>query len=122
MRSIRYAIYMSIGLHFLRRCLRKSLTQPAKVKPKKADNGDLGWSEVQSAIDRMVMGEMVRYAQEHDGNLPKNDEEFRSMVLHDMNRNCVTIQELKDSLTVYHVDVRPKVSVKAVNVKCKVSR
>lgn len=33
MKSVRYAVYLGIFLHFLRRCLRKSLTQPA-AKPK----------------------------------------------------------------------------------------
>ena len=33
MKSVRYAVYLGIFLHFLRRCLRKSLTQPAE-KPK----------------------------------------------------------------------------------------
>jgi hypothetical protein len=30
MKSVRYAVYLGIFLHFLRRCLRKSLTQPVE--------------------------------------------------------------------------------------------
>lgn len=72
MRSVRYAIYLCIMLHFLRRCLRKSLTQVKK--PKKADLPEW-WNdpkvnkalypsqkEFQDDIDREILAEMAMVA------------------------------------------------------------
>ena len=57
MKSVRYAVYIGIFLHFLRRCLRKSLTQ---VKHPSIDlSGEIGGSEslpegLRPAYDEMV--------------------------------------------------------------------
>lgn len=57
MKSVRYAIYLCITLHFLRRCLRKSLTQ---VKHPTIDlSGEIGGREslpegLRPAYDEMV--------------------------------------------------------------------
>jgi hypothetical protein len=72
MKSVRYAIYLGIFLHFLRRCLRKSLTQ---VKHPSIDlSGEIGgreslpeslrpaYDEMVTAMDRETLKAMVDLA------------------------------------------------------------
>jgi len=72
MKSVRYAIYLGIFLHFLRRCLRKSLTQ---VKHPTLDlSGEIGgrdslpetlhpaYNDMATAIDRETLKAMVEVA------------------------------------------------------------
>ena len=72
MKSVRYAIYLCITLHFLRRCLRKSLTQ---VKHPTIDlSGEIGgreslpeslrpeYDELVNEIDREILHKMVEEA------------------------------------------------------------
>ena len=72
MKSVRYAIYLGIFLHFLRRCLRKSLTQ---VKHPSIDlSGEIGgrdslpeslrpaYDEMVTAMDRETLKAMVEVA------------------------------------------------------------
>lgn len=72
MKSVRYAIYLCITLHFLRRCLRKSLTQ---VKHPTIDlSGEIGgreslpeslrpeYDELVNEIDREILHKMVEDA------------------------------------------------------------
>lgn len=57
MKSVRYAIYLCITLHFLRRCLRKSLTQ---VKHPTIDlSGEIGGRESLPECLRPAYDEMV---------------------------------------------------------------
>lgn len=57
MKSVRYAIYLCITLHFLRRCLRKSLTQ---VKHPTIDlSGEIGGRESLPESLRPAYDEMV---------------------------------------------------------------
>lgn len=69
MKSVRYAIYLCITLHFLRRCLRKSLTQ---VRHPTIDlSGEIGgreslpeslrpaYDEMVNEIDREILHQMV---------------------------------------------------------------
>lgn len=72
MKSVRYAIYLCITLHFLRRCLRKSLTQ---VRHPTIDlSGEFGgreslpeslrpaYDELANEIDREILHKMVEEA------------------------------------------------------------
>ena len=72
MKSVRYAVYIGIFLHFLRRCLRKSLTQ---VKHPTLDlSGEIGgrdslpeslrpaYDEMVTAMDRETLKAMVEVA------------------------------------------------------------
>lgn len=73
MKSVRYAIYLGIFLHFLRRCLRKSLTQ---VKHPTFDtSGKIGgrealpeclrasYDELVNEIDREILHQLVEDAE-----------------------------------------------------------
>lgn len=144
MRSVKYAAYAAIGLHFLRLCLRKSLTQVPKKK-KCPDDGELPEclreqkDAIQTQIDREILHSMVEYVKTHNGDLPRYSVEFRGSLAKKLNQ-IVTLRKYEDEIEhgnihcyydsraaeagqkVIRVDLRPEVSVQKVNVNIDVRR
>lgn len=131
MKSVRYAIYLCITLHFLRRCLRKSLTQ---VKhPTISRSGNIGGrdslpeslrpaaDELVNEIDREILQKMAKEARH------KRSHGFQIVdtmvnLIRDGRMVKDINQRLEDSIEVRSVSASRRGDETQLNVDCVLSR
>lgn len=116
MKSVRYAVYLGIFLHFLRRCLRKSLTQ---VKHPTIDlSGELGgreslpeglrpaYDEMLAEMDRETLKAMVEVARTEK---PSYGRQFADKLVNTIRSVCMVKdinKRFEDSILSNSIQVR----------------
>ena len=119
MRSVRYAVYLGIFLHFLRRCLGKSLSQPAKKT-----KFEFGTSN--DRIDTMNDMQVARLAEKMKDSIT---EEIDREIIRDMltgkrpyDIEVTSVRPAPDTLHKIMVDCVVRRQVEYLNLKIDVHR